>query len=87
MKPATFMSPPAVADQLGVKPSKVIGWIERGELRAANLADRLGKRPRYRIDPADLADFLRVRSAASVAITASRTRRLKPRAKPVHKFY
>jgi len=59
-----WLSPPQVAKQLGVDPAKVIGWLRRGELVGVNVADRLGGRPRYRIDPAELAAFLQRRSTA-----------------------
>ena len=51
------MTPPEVACVYGVKPATVIGWIRAGELRAIDIARRGAKRPRYRIDPADLAVF------------------------------
>ncbi len=63
--PAThaYLSPPAIAERLGVSPEKVIRWIARGELRAVNLADRLGGRPRWRVSQADLESFLAARAA------------------------
>jgi len=41
-----------------VDPMKVLGWIRRGELRAVNGADQNGKRPRWRIPPEALDEFL-----------------------------
>jgi hypothetical protein len=53
---------------------KVLGWIKRGELRAINVADKQGKRPRWRISPEELQDFLRSR-------TSSPTIKAKPRSR------
>jgi Helix-turn-helix domain len=58
-----YMTPPAIAKRLGIKPSKVLAWIRRGELLAINVVDRLGGRPRWRISPAALAEFERMRQA------------------------
>ena len=52
-----MLTPPDVARRLAVKPDRVIAWIRSGELRALNVSD--GRvRPRFRIDPADLEEFL-----------------------------
>ena len=51
------LSPPQVGRVLGVAPEKVIDWIRSGELRAIDVASRGSSRPRYRIDPDDLAAF------------------------------
>jgi excisionase family DNA binding protein len=75
---ADFLTPPAVAELLGVSADKIIGWILAGELVAANLATTTVGRPRYRIARTDLDDFLRRRSAA-VAPTPT-PRRRKPAA-------
>jgi hypothetical protein len=57
MIPASrYATPPAIAKQFGADVHRVIGWIQRGELRAINVGDG-AKRPRYRISPADLAAF------------------------------
>jgi excisionase family DNA binding protein len=53
----TKLTPPEVAQLWGVSVGKVMTWIRNGELRAINVAQRLGGRPRYRIDVADLTDF------------------------------
>jgi hypothetical protein len=54
-----FLSPTQVARQLGCRDSKVTSWIKSGALRAVNLAaDPNGKRPRLRISPDALSDFL-----------------------------
>lgn len=54
----TYISPPAIAKRYGVSVRKVIGWIDRGDLIALNLAENPnGKRPRYRVRLADLEAF------------------------------
>jgi len=72
---ASWTSPPAVAAMLGVEPAKVIGWIRRGELIAANLAESTSGRPRYKIDPAELQRFLDRRSAGPLPKPVRRRRR------------
>ena len=69
-----YLSPPRVAERYGVDPSKVLGWIRRGELRAVNVAAHLGGRPRWRIDPADLATFEAARAAGTPSARQSRRR-------------
>lgn len=53
----TKLTPSEVASLWGVSVGKIMTWIRNGELRAINVATRLGGRPRYRIDIADLTDF------------------------------
>ena len=62
--PDRWLSPPQIGRKLGVDPGKIIEWIRRGELRAVNIAENLGGRPRYRVDPAALAAFLDGRSTS-----------------------
>ena len=38
-----------IAERFGVDRAKVLAWIGRGELRAVNVADKIGGRPRYRV--------------------------------------
>jgi excisionase family DNA binding protein len=54
-----IMTPPQVAELMGVNPGKVLTWIRRGELRAVNVSQSF--RPRYRITPEDLETFKRGR--------------------------
>jgi len=51
------LTPPEVAERLGVAPEKVVAWIRKGELRAINVANRGCVRPRYSISPEALEDF------------------------------
>ena len=52
------LTPPKLAEQLGVDPSKVLAWIASGELVALNLATSTSGRPRWAITPNDLERFL-----------------------------
>jgi excisionase family DNA binding protein len=61
-QPADRLTPPQVAKRYGVSPDTVRSWIERGELRAVNIGNGTVK-PRYRIEPAALADFDKRRTA------------------------
>lgn len=51
------LTPPELAKRWGVSPTTVIGWIRSGELRAIDVARRGARRPRYRIDVADVLAF------------------------------
>jgi excisionase family DNA binding protein len=57
------LTPSEVAKKLRVSPAKVRAWIERGELTAFNVADRIGGRPRWRITPEAFAERGRRREA------------------------
>jgi len=70
-----MLTPPQVARRLAVKPGKVLGWIKSGELKAINVAQRPSGRPRWRIDPADLAAFEARRSAGPTPKPVRRRRR------------
>ncbi len=71
-----MLTPPQVAERLGVSPEKIIRWVRRGELRAVNVSETAGMgKPRFRIDPTDLAVFEQRRSVAS---TPKARRRRKP---------
>jgi hypothetical protein len=59
----SVLTPPQVAKQIGCAPETVVGWIRSGALKASNLAK--GERPRYIVDPDDLANFLRLRQPLS----------------------
>ena len=63
------LTPPAIAKLLGVDVHRVLAWIRKGELLASNVGDG-AKRPRWRVMPGDLADFLRRRRATPAAKAA-----------------
>lgn len=51
-------TPPTLAQHWGVAPEKIIAWIRRGELRAANITSDPHGRPRYIIRPEWVDEFL-----------------------------
>jgi excisionase family DNA binding protein len=69
-----WLTPPELAKLLRVEPPKVIAWIKRGELHAVNVADKNGKRPRWRISPEAFEDFIKPRTS-SPPVKATRTKR------------
>ena len=71
-----WRSPPQLAEELGVDPSKIRCLIRSGELRANNLATRDGGRPRWRIAPEALVEFLQRRQAsANMTLRSPRRKR------------
>ncbi len=49
---------PEVAKFLRVRPNKVLSWIRSGRLRGYNITERENGRPKYRVNPSDLNDFV-----------------------------
>lgn len=84
-----MLTPPQVAKMLGVAADKVRGFIERGQLVAANLAcDLNGRRPRYRILPAEVEKFIASRTVAKPAPAPQpRRRRRRGPATGVKEFF
>lgn len=72
MRPYT--TPPKLAERLGVSPEKVLTWIKNGELRAVDVSESRGGRPRWRIAESDIELFL-TRRSVSPATPIKRTRR------------
>jgi excisionase family DNA binding protein len=70
-----MLTPPQVAEQLGIDAAKVITWIRSGELPAANVATRVGGRPRWRIGPNDLEAFLERRRSPTPPAPRPKRRR------------
>lgn len=66
-----------VAERLRVKPDAILAWIRAGELRAIDVSQRRGKRPRWRILASALAAFEASRMAQPPA-TAVRRRKTAP---------
>jgi excisionase family DNA binding protein len=79
------LTPPEVARRLRVSADKVRSWIMRGELRAVNVADRVGGRPRWRISLEAVEEFERRRAALS-ALPKGRRRR-EPLPKDFVRYY
>jgi hypothetical protein len=67
---AAFWSVRGVAKLLGIDAAKVLNWVHRGELTGVNVADRPGRRPRWRIADPELQRFLRARQSAAAPIMA-----------------
>ena len=72
--PDVAITPPQYAKRLGIKPSKVLTWIVRGELRAVNVALSTTGRPRWRIPPDAIIAFENQR-AAKLVVKPTRRRR------------
>jgi excisionase family DNA binding protein len=72
-----YLTPPLSAKRLRVSPEKALNWIRKGELRAVNIGDG-GHRPRYRVAPEDLEDFLKRREVQPPPPIQRRRRRRPP---------
>jgi|GEM_PF-3707633 len=79
-----WLTPPRVAERLGVDPQKILAWIRKGELLAVNLALTSTGRPRWHIDPKDLDKFLERRQSKPPPPKSNRKR---ARDDEVIKFY
>lgn len=69
-----WLTPPAVADQLAVGVHRVLAWIHAGELKAVDLSAHRRQRPRYRIAPEALQQFLQSREVQPPTPRARRRR-------------
>ena len=58
-----WSTPPECARFLRIRSGKLLSWIRTGELRAFDVSERQGGRPRWKIRASDLEDFLRRRSS------------------------
>ena len=79
------LTPPEIAGRFGVDVMKVLAWIKTGELRAINGATRIGDRPRYLVDVADLEEFEARR--AVVPAPPKSTRQRAPRAAEISRNF
>lgn len=72
---SSWLTPPQIARDRGIKTSKVLCWIRSGELLAVNLAEgRLG-RPRWKVSVEALSAFDLARSSrAAIQPTQKRSR-------------
>lgn len=73
MPEAAYLTVQAVAARLAVTDEQVLALIHSGRLRAVNVS--VGRKPRWRIDPADLDLFL------SAHVAGRRSATSKPRKK------
>lgn len=70
------LTPPQLAEQWGVSPDKIIGWIRSGELRAIDISTKRGSpRPRYLVDRRDIEAFELARAVIPPAPRQRRRRR------------
>jgi len=68
------ITPPELAARWGIDPAKVLTWIRSGELRAIDASTRLGGRPRFLIDEADILVFENRRAVGGPIKTPRRHR-------------
>ena len=61
------ITPPQLARAWGISTDKVLAWVRSGELPALNAATKIGQRPRYLVDLADLEAFEQRRTVIPVA--------------------
>jgi hypothetical protein len=71
----TWLTPPRIAELLGLDVHQIHGFIKRGELVAVDLSQRRNRRPRYRISPMALEAFLRSRQVEPPSPRARRKAR------------
>lgn len=73
------LTPDEVAKEWGIPRSRVISWINNGELPAADASvkRKAGGKPRYLIDRKDLEDFWNSRLKSPVQKPARRAKRKK----------
>jgi hypothetical protein len=69
-----WLTPPEAARMLKVDPAKIIRLIRTGELAASNVALHLGGRPRFRVSPGALDEFLRRRQVGPMPKPVRRKR-------------
>lgn len=72
---STYFGVPEIADRLRVKVDKVLSWIHSGELRAINVSQKSGCKPRWRISEDDLAAFLEARTSRGIKASQPACRR------------
>lgn len=73
--PTRFSTPNELAERYGVKPSKVIAWIQAGELKAINTATRHGLKPRYKCSPQAIELFEAGRAVVKPPVAVPRRQR------------
>jgi excisionase family DNA binding protein len=70
-----YLTPPQIAEILGVAHEKILQFIRTGELRAIDLSSKRGHRPRWHVSRDDLEDFLNRRAAKPLPPSRRRKRR------------
>lgn len=74
--PRKWLTPAEIASTVGVDIAKVHAWLKSGELVGCDLAERRGKRPRFKIHPDEFEAFLRRRQVQPAAPRLPRLKRL-----------
>ncbi|MGH7192907.1 MAG: helix-turn-helix domain-containing protein, partial [Candidatus Saccharimonadales bacterium] len=69
------LTPPQVAELLGISPEKVIFFIRRGELRGSNITADPAARPRFVVSMEALEAFLAARQPTPPAPRQRRRRK------------
>jgi excisionase family DNA binding protein len=72
--PTRWLTPPAVAEQLGIDADRVVRLIRSGEIEAVDVSNRGSRRPRFRISPQALEAFLNRRRVVPPAPAVRRRR-------------
>jgi excisionase family DNA binding protein len=84
IKSGVSLTPPLLAERLGVSPDKVRGWIKSGQLAATDVSKRPGGRPRYRISEDAVRKFEQKRKAGEPPAAPQKRRKKDP---GVKKFF
>jgi len=72
------LTPPKIAKMYGCNVYKILTWIRNGELKAINIATKLGGRPRYIVKREELEAFERRRQVQPPPPIVRRRRRKDP---------
>jgi excisionase family DNA binding protein len=73
-----MITPPEIAERLAVDVHKILQLIRCGELPAVNLASRGSTRPRFRVSPEALTEFLKRRTVRPPVPRNKRPRAAEP---------
>lgn len=76
-----LFSPAEIAKSRGVNVTKVLTWINSGELKAVNYAAKLGGLPRWKVSASALEDFERLRQSGPLTPKVERRPRTLPKVK------
>lgn len=76
---ATHLTPNQIAKSRGINVTKVLDWINSGELRAVNYATKRGGLPRWKIAPEALDEFEKLRASAAPAKKPAKSKLKQPK--------
>lgn len=75
-----------IAQIIGVKPNKVLNWINAGELEAVDVSAKHGKgRPRWRVSPEAFERFMAARSNRTATRSTPRMHK-RQRGPAIHQY-